>query len=383
MKKNKPTVASLFCGIGGLDLGFEWAGFDVIWATDIMPAAIESYPKNFGRPAFEHDVNEMALSLIPDVDVIIGGPPCQSFSLVGQRREDDERGKLVFRFFEAVKFKRPAAFVMENVPGISASKVDGMRLTDVLADEFRKIGYIVNVVKLDASHYLVPQKRKRIFIMGSLSALVPAPDPQLFAKECYKIDNETYNNGAEAALGDLGSPVAKGEFSNYKCKPHSEFSRIMRRAEGKRISLHEIPQMSETDKILLSFIPPGGNYQDVPDAYATQRILNFKRTGGRTTTYARLHPDRPSYTVNTYFRRPNVGSNFHYSASRLITAREALRLQSIPDHFAICKCSQEVRNTLIGNAVPPLMGQAVGWSVLRILNQATCVSARQIEMEMG
>jgi DNA (cytosine-5)-methyltransferase 1 len=129
-----------------------------------------------------------------------------------------------------------------------------------------------------------------------------------------------------------------------------------------------MPRMSETDQRLVSHIPPGGNYMDVPDEAATGRILKFKETGGRTTTYGRLHPDEPSYTINTYFRRPNVGCNFHYGRERLITPREAMRFQSIPDRFEIQYTAQDDRNALIGNAVPPLLAQALAWSLRKALD---------------
>ncbi|MNR25269.1 Modification methylase AplI [compost metagenome] len=125
----------------------------------------------------------------------------------------------------------------------------------------------------------------------------------------------------------------------------------------------------------MRLIPPGGNYQDVPDEYATQRILNFKRTGGRTSTYGRLHPLRPAFTVNTYFRRPNVGANFHPFEDRLITVREAMRLQSLPDWFEIAQMgAQDARNALVGNAVPPLMAQAVAREVLNSIGVTPAVA---------
>ncbi len=315
------------------------------------------------------DARKLSLGEIPDVDVLIGGPPCQSFSLVGQRKPKDERGQLVFRFCDAVRIKQPRAFVMENVPGMAASKVNGRRLNEVLVEEFESLGYVVTAMKLDASEYLVPQKRQRLFLVGTKECKVARPDPGAFARECYGLDLSLYDNSAAAALGDLSSPVSKGCLATYKkgVSP-SVFAQLMRRQELDRFTLHETPRMSETDLRLLTFIPPGGNYMDVPDKYATQRILNFKKTGGRTTTYARLHPKQPSYTINTYFRRPNVGSNFHYSEPRLITAREAMRLQSIPDHFTTVHGSQDVRNALIGNAVPPLLAHAVAWLVKNALS---------------
>ncbi|HCR9735355.1 TPA: DNA cytosine methyltransferase [Citrobacter koseri] len=367
MKKKCFTVASLFCGIGGLDLGFEWAGFEIVWANDIAKAAVDSYPLNFGRSVTHADINELSIATIPNTDVIIGGPPCQSFSLVGQRKPDDQRGQLVFRFLDIIREKRPRAFVMENVPGMAASKIDGHRLPEILMKEYISLGYNVSLMHLDASDYLVPQKRRRIFMVGILDSNFKMPLPSEFAKQCYGIEIFNYDNGAASAIGDLGEPVCKGENANYRDVVPSMFAKIMRRSMVNKVSLHETPRMSDTDKRLLSFIPPGGNYQNVPDEQATGRILNFKKTGGRTTTYARLHPERPSYTVNTYFRRPNVGSNFHYEYDRLITAREAMRFQSIPDHFIAVYNSQDARNALIGNAVPPLLAHAVAWGLKLVL----------------
>lgn len=134
---------------------------------------------------------------------------------------------------------------------------------------------------------------------------------------------------------------------------------MMRSDNKKTVSLHELPRMSDRDKAYVSNIPPGGNYTDIPDEIATPRVLYFKETGGRTTTYGRLHPDKPSYTINTAFRRPNVGCNFHYHHERLITPREAMRFQSIPDHWDLIFSAQDERNTMIGNAVPPLLGMAL------------------------
>lgn len=361
------TVSSFFSGIGGLDLGFEWAGASVNWATDICPIATETYPLNFGRALAQADVRDLSHSQIPTSDIIIGGPPCQSFSLVGLRRPDDERGDLVFRFLEIIRAKKPAGFVIENVPGLAAARVNGERLTHYLARELEGLGYFVNTMKLNAADYLVPQLRKRVFIVGSRVSPVATPDPDEFANNVFGLSRADYELGTWAALQDLGKTVGKGEWSTYSKPAASDFAALMREGNSD-FSLHEMPRMSATDSMLVKFIPPGGNYMDVPDEYSTQRILNFKRTGGRTTTYGRLHPLRPAYTINTYFRRPNVGANFHPVEDRLISVREAMRLQSIPDRFGIAKLGpQDERNALVGNAVPPLLAHAVARELLRSL----------------
>ena len=359
------TVASLFCGIGGLDLGFTKAGYDVVWASDISQNAVNTYRKNLGIQPICKDLKEVEAEAIPKTDVIIGGPPCQAFSLVGKRRQNDPRGELVFRFLDVVGWKRPEAFVMENVPGMAASYIEGTRLPELLATRFTEFGYYVKVVKLSAVDFLVPQKRQRLFILGSLKSEIREPNPWEFSEECYGENKEEFDLSARAAIGDLGSCVGRGDLASYRSDPASDFAQMMRSNNGDYVSLHECPKMSEKDIELVNHIPPGGNYTDIPDEIATPRVMKFKRTGGRTTTYGRLHPDRPAYTINTYFRRPNVGCNFHYEEKRLITPREAMRFQSIPDYFEIVYSSQDERNAFIGNAVPPLLAQAIAWSVMK------------------
>lgn len=363
MSNNQQTVVSLFCGLGGLDLGFIWEDFKIIWANDVSKYATDTYKLNFGAHVVCEDIGKIPLRQIPDADVIIGGPPCQSFSLLGRREKDDPRGKLVFRFVEIIKAKRPTAFVLENVPGMAASRIGGRRLPKVLEEMFSNLGYRVTRLNLIATDYLVPQLRKRLLLVGHLSVWPDQIDRARYARECYGIDVENFDITSKSAIGDLGHCTIKGGRANYSPREPSLYASLMRYMNLSDVSLHEMPRMSKMDEMMVSHIPPGGNYRDVPDSIAPGRLLRFKKSGGRTTTYGRLHPDKPSYTINTYFRRPNVGCNFHYSEPRLITPREAMRFQSIPDHFELCYAAQDVRNALIGNAVPPLMGRAVAWSL--------------------
>ncbi len=356
------TAVSLFSGLGGLDLGFERAGFNVMWANDSTEEAVKSYALNFELEPVCASINDIGMEEIPESDVIIGGPPCQSFSMVGQRNPEDERGALVFRFLEIVKSRKPRAFVMENVPGIVSSRVNGVRLTDALAAEFEGAGYDVVVCSLVATEFGVPQLRRRVFMIGGRGFRPRIPSGSDFLSEEFGVSH--LGRTATDALGDLGPCVAKGELADYRTdRQMSEYALLMRRGGGAKVSLHECPRMSITDRSLVEHIPPGGNYRDVPDEVATPRIMRIKKTGGRTTTYGRLHPDRPAHTINTYFRRPNVGMHFHYVEQRLITPREAMRLQSFPDRFEISATSQDRRNALIGNAVPMLMAQGVAWSL--------------------
>lgn len=356
-------VLSLFSGLGGLDLGFERHGFEIVLAADSRQAAVDSYNRNLEPVAQNLDLSIVNPSDLPGVDVIVGGPPCQSFSLVGRRNPDDNRGKLVFAFLDIVRHLRPSAFVMENVPGIESSRVNDQRLVDLLIRQFEGAGYAVLSKKVVATDFLVPQKRKRLFLIGQRVGQPQLPNPYEFVQTVLGVRACDIDVTAAAAIGDLGPPVARGLRSAYATDPASAVAKLLRDASSCDVSLHELPRMSDTDRRLVAVIPPGGNYQDVPDDLATPRILRFKETGGRTTTYGRLHPDRPAYTINTYFRRPNVGANFHYEHERLITPREAMRFQSLPDSFELTFSSQDERNALIGNAVPALLGQAIAWSL--------------------
>lgn len=367
MNENGLTVVSLFSGLGGLDLGFHWEGYGIIWANDLEPTATRSYALNFGFEPKCGDVTAIPIEDIPLSDVIIGGPPCQSFSLVGKRSPNDPRGSLVFRFLDVIRGKQPRVFVMENVPGLAASKISNRRMTDHLVDAFRELGYNVTKMELLATDYLVPQRRKRLVLVGAKEFVPAVPDKCQFALDCYGVDIRSYDLSAKAAIGDLGPCVKKGEMARYNDSAPSRFAVLMKEGSNGSFSLHESPRMSKTDSMMVRHIPPGGNYMDVPDEVATGRILKFKTTGGRTTTYGRLAPDKPSYTINTYFRRPNVGCHFHYGELRLITPREAMRFQSFPDYFKIIQTAQDKRNALIGNAVPPLLARAIAWGIKRQL----------------
>ncbi len=370
------SVASLFVGCGGLDLGFKDAGFNLVWANDIDKDSCETYKKFIHTEIYHGDINKY-ISTIPKADILIGGPPCQSFSLVGKRIEDDPRSALPLSFAEAVKAIMPKAFLMENVPGLASSKVNGRRLPLILSELFSDLGYKTYLIKIKSVDYFVPQKRERLILFGFVKESIKNDfqmiSPKRFSKIIFGKELASKFISSYEALEDLGTPLGnltrRNEYLdiNYSKPPFSEFSILMREKNETGLNLHFIPTMSDRDKEFVKHISPGGNYMDIPDHIATTRILKFKETGGRTTTYGRLDPKKPSYTVNTYFNRPNVGSNYHYFEDRLITPREALRLQSFPDYFTPIFSSQRSLFRQIGNAVPPLMARAIAESIKEVL----------------
>lgn len=370
MHSLRPTVAGLFVGCGGLDYGFKKAGFDLVWSNELDKDAAKSYSILTGHKAIVDNIWNV-IEKVPKTDVLIGGPPCQAFSLVGKRLENDPRAQLVFAFKKVVERTNPSVFVLENVPGLMASRIDDQRLHIYLAEQFVKMGYEVSIIKLIATDFFVPQRRRRVFLIGhkkngSSFELIGSDE---YAKILGEPELVAPVSVAEA-LDDLASPLPKGSkgLIEYKSTPHSAYSRIMRnRCENNHVSLQAMPTMSELDREFVKYIPPGGNYTHIPDSISTKRIMSFKATGGRTTTYGRLHPDMPAYTINTYFNRPNVGANYHHNEERLITVREAMRLQSFPDHFTPNFKSQRSLHMQIGNAVPPLMAQAIAESLKKLL----------------
>ncbi|MCL2364656.1 MAG: DNA cytosine methyltransferase [Defluviitaleaceae bacterium] len=348
---SKIKVVSLFSGGGGLDLGFISTGFDVVWAIDNEKNAAATYARNIGQHIVCLDINDLDTTIIPHCDIVIGGPPCQSFSLAGNRKTDDLRGKLVWKYLEIIETLKPKAFLFENVIGLlSAKNCDGDKIFSIIKKDFEDLGYTVSAEVVDASNFGIPQRRKRVIIVGSIyKAPFVFPSPthgELSA-------NKTPFVNVFDALDDLPSAVVDtNAFVAYTKPAATEYQRMMR-VENKGVTEHFIPTMSELDKYIISHVRPGGNYMDVPLDVPSERIRRLQKSGGHTTCYGRMREDAPSYTINTYFNRPNVGCNIHYSENRLITVREALRLQSFPDSFVIVSSSKQGRNLIVGNAVPP------------------------------
>ena len=358
------SAVSLFSGGGGLDLGFIENGFKIMWAIDNNRDAVETYKHNIDKNIICADITKIDISAIPEADIIIGGPPCQSFSLIGKRNTTDEVGKLVWRYLEIIKEKKPKAFVFENVTGLlSAKDEDGNKIIDNLIKEFKKLNYTITPQVLNAADYGVPQLRKRVIIVGLLG------DSKFdFPKANY---NENGDNGlkryvsVEEAIGDI---IECDE--EYTTNPKSEYQLKMRaNNKAENLKNHIRQKESELDTFIIKNVKEGGNYMDIPPTVNSKRIKRLQKDGGHTTCYGRMDRKKPSYTINTYFNRPNVGCNIHYSQDRLITAREALRIQSFPDNYEVISSSKQGTNTIIGNAVPPLLASSIAKELKKYLGE--------------
>ena len=360
------SVVSLFSGGGGLDLGFKKAGYNILWAIDNNQDAVNTYKANIGDHIICDDINKVDISTIPHTDIVIGGPPCQSFSLAGKRHVEDSRGQLVWRYINIIEEIKPKAFLFENVTGLlSAKNSNGEKILSLLQQAFKDIGYTINTQVINAADYGIPQRRRRVIIVG-----LKGERQFLFPKPTH---NESGNGlkkytSVQEALGDLPETISnENGMVQYLCEVQTDYQKKMRGTQ-KSVTEHFMPQMSELDKYIIAHVKPGGNYMDIPSNVNSARIRRLQRDGGHTTCYGRLSPDKPSYTINTYFNRPNVGCNIHYSKDRLITVREALRLQSFPDSYKIVSSSKQGRNLIVGNAVPPLLAEILANSLKSYIN---------------
>jgi len=354
MRNQDLVVADLFCGAGGLSHGFQRAGFQVSFAADCNPAALETYRANFSHKASSVDLARPIE--IPRADVVVGGPPCQGFSSAGARRADDHRNSLVSSFAEIIVKTMPSAFVFENVEGFLTGE-GGARVIDLLSP-LLKAGYRIHLRKVNAANYGVPQHRKRVIGIGGLGWDPSFPQP------------------THTAFGAPGALLASR---------HLPLTPSVRQAlsglDRPSIEPPGLPQghffkpLSGIDLERAESLGPGMTMRDLPDdlhheSYkrrANRRVMDgtpTERRGGAPAGVRRLHPDEPSKAITGGARSEFL----HPIEDRNLTIRECARLQTFPDDFTFCGSTSE-QIQLIGNAVPPLLANQIAKSLARDLAQ--------------
>lgn len=341
----KFRILDLFCGAGGLSCGMDQVdGFTTEVALDFEPKAIETFKHNFPNTICvcgditDANIKNMIVKEAKKhrVNMIVGGPPCQGFSLKGKNLGlDDPRNFLFLEYVDLVSRIKPDIFLIENVKNLLSSE-SGYFIRQI-HQKFEAIGYTLNHGVVRASEFGVPQNRERAIIIGTLNKkgiIIPSGTTKNIRTVRDAISDLAYLNSGEGK-----------EVSNYINKPQSEYQKMMRK-DSKQIYNHIATNHSKIALKKLIMIPPEGDKTSMPEKFYGNQIF--------ATTWSRLIWDKPSPTIDTRFDTPSNGRNSHPFLNRSITPREAARIQSFPDKFrfygnktAICK--------QIGNAVPPLL----------------------------
>lgn len=351
-------ILDLFSGAGGFSCGLDMVdGFRTEVAIDFDSKAIETFKRNFPNTECicgdicNEDIKEKIITSSKDrgVNFVIGGPPCQGFSLKGKNLGiKDPRNFLFMEYVNIVKRLEPEIFIIENVKNLINSE-KGFFINQIY-EEFEKLGYKLNHGILNAYNFGVPQNRERAIIIGTLL------DKDISLPNEYALKKTTVRD----AISDL-CYLESGEgenLSEYRYEAKSEYQKLLRN-NSRKLNNHKATNHSKIALDKLKLIPPEGDKSSMPkELHGKQQFQ---------TTWSRLVWDKPSPTIDTRFDTPSNGRNSHPYLNRSITPREAARIQSFPDTFIFYgnKCSICKQ---IGNAVPPLLAKAIGEHIKRVLN---------------
>ncbi len=343
-------IIDLFCGVGGLNLGFEWAGFETVTSIDLWGDAIRTYNHNRKNKcgvemdivSFNNDIKKFIQNT--KITGVIGGPPCQGFS--SARLSDassqieginESRNQLYLEFYKTVKILDPDFFLIENVRGMVT--LDKGAFVKDIHTRFGKLGYEIVHEIINAADYGVPQSRLRVFFIGIKSEKFNFPkkrDAHLTSME---------------ALSDL-----RATFSDrtYKSPPKNDFQKFMRKGSSLLMN-HEPTKHSQKTIEIISMIQDGGSIKSLPAKFWEIRKFN--------KAFQRMNSKQPSLTIDTGHR-----NYFHFKENRIPTVRESARIQSFPDYFEFLgsKTSQYMQ---VGNAVPPLLAYEIALQIKKHLKR--------------
>lgn len=354
------TCIDLFCGAGGLSLGFSNQGFNILIANDFDKYSALTYKAahpetTFIEGAIENTSSQSFLTLAGlkkgELDCLIGGPPCQAFSVYNhQRGFHDERSGLFREYLRIVDDLRPKFVVMENVVGILSA--GGGRAVEEIHKRLGSLGYAVTQTTLKAEQYGVPQERRRVFFVGT------------------RVGSRTFEF-PDATHGHQGAPLVTvrdaiydlpplkilegSEEAKYLTPPLSKYQKLLRK-NASELYNHVAPRLAPINLERLKHIPQGGSWRDIPVELLPSGMQKARRCD-HTKRYGRLHPNGLSSTILTKCDL-HWGSYIHPEQERTLTVREAARLQSFPDKLRFLGPRVE-QFRQVGNAVPPLLAEAV------------------------
>lgn len=402
MRKSDLVAADLFSGAGGLSFGFQQAGFHVVLANDINPEYAYTYQKNHPDTKFFcESIEDLSASDVlkatslrkNDIDVLIGGPPCQGFSINAPKRvQGDARNHLFHHYGRLVlEGLRPKVVLMENVPGMLS--LEGGDFIRAIYDLFQGAGYRMRHMVLCAAHYGIPQERWRLIFIGTLlkDVEITFPKPTHYAPVRANFTGgrdltwlRFIRNGDERprlegqlsfpyhrifryplrpflpvrdAIGDLPRLAIRegSEEMDYILRPVTSYQRAMRR-DSTKLYNHSAGVLSKQNLERVRHVPPGGSWRDIPHELLPKG-MKLARRSDHTRRYGRIDPDGLSGTILTKCD-PHWGSFFHWSQDRALTVREAARIQSFPDTYRFYG-SRVSQYEQVGNAVPPLLAQVL------------------------
>lgn len=354
------TIVDLFAGIGGLSYGFsQYPEFKVLAANEYDLEIAKAYELNHpGVIMLTCGVEDVTSNMIQKatggvkVDLVIGGPPCQSYSTAG-KRQMDERANLFREYKRMLEILKPRAFIFENVQGLLS--MDDGKLIGQIEDEFKSIGYSVKHKLLDAANYGVPQHRNRVILVGFRGE----------NRFLYPAETHGTKEGLipwvtlKDALGDLPVIKSGGCAKRYMTPPQNDYQREMRKRVGDELTEYESPQNGENIVRIMEMLKEGQDKFDLPE--------DIRPKGGFANTYGKLWWDRPAGTITRNFGTPSSARCIHPRDSRALTIREGARLQSFPDDYKLFGSNGKKRLE-IGNAVPPLLAKALAKQMIKALS---------------
>lgn len=387
----KRTMVDLFAGAGGLSCGLEMAGFHPVLANEFVPEYAETY--SFNHPDTDvviGDIRELSESNIRkrigvskgEIDLLAGGPPCQGFSINAPIRTlDDDRNHLFKEYIRIAKELMPKAILIENVPGIIS--LGRGTVVEQIYKELKVLGYSVNHRILFAGHYGVPQMRFRTIFLAirGPNKKILFPEPKYNAKAvanftgakelCLNVmplfqqslKPHTTVWDAISDLPEIASGSKNEKMLYALATPQNEYQRILRLGST-YVYNHSCNNLGKINLERLKYIPQGGSWRDIPHELLPKGLQRARRSD-HTKRYGRLHPQGLCSTILTKCD-PHWGSFFHPTQDRVLSVREAARIQSFPDKY-IFTGSITQQYEQVGNAVPPLMAKEIGQSIIEML----------------
>ena len=353
-------IVDLFSGAGGLTFGFyyklvngefiENENCEIVFANEWDKCAAEAFRKNFPsinminkdiKSLTENEIKENTKN--KEVDLIIGGPPCQSYSTIGQRKYDD-KAKMYQEYYRLLSIIKPKMFLFENVKGmLSMKNPNGGKVIDDVKKKFKEINYDIDFKVLDAADYGVPQHRERVFIIG-----------------CRKDLNINWSfENIEKSKKQISIKQAINDLS----------TREKYIIDSKKLSCHFSPIYGDKIQTVINHVKQGKGKNYINELVDKGVIpKEYRLTSGYDNTYGRLIENQPSTTITNNMSTPSGLRCIHYEENRALTPREGARIQSFPDWFEFVGTKKDI-TTQIGNAVPPLLAMKIATQIEKVLSE--------------